>query len=250
MITRDELREYAKIRRLNLGQAEKDYFQNVILFILYLHYGKSLVFKGGTALNKCYGSRRFSEDLDFTSLESFDLGILKRGLKRFRIQFEVESQEYEVGLKIDLKLKGPLYMGARYSLCKLIIDISYREKVILQPIVKTIGRFLEEIPEFDIFVMQEREILAEKVRAILTRARARDIYDLWFLLQRNVPLDLTLVNEKLKYYNLTWDREKLLTAIKRTSSQWETELKATVKPLPKFDTVFIQIENALKMFDT
>ncbi len=50
MIDREELKEYAKRRGLNLGQAEKDYFQNILLFILYQHYGKSLIFKGGIDL--------------------------------------------------------------------------------------------------------------------------------------------------------------------------------------------------------
>lgn len=48
-----------------MGQAEKDYFQEIILFILYREFGRELVFKGGTALTKCYGFDRFSEDLDF-----------------------------------------------------------------------------------------------------------------------------------------------------------------------------------------
>ena len=39
MIGKEELREYARLRGLNLGQAEKDYFQNIILFILYQLYG-------------------------------------------------------------------------------------------------------------------------------------------------------------------------------------------------------------------
>ncbi len=66
MISRKELQEYAQIKKLNLGQAEKEYFQNIVLFILYEQFGKELVFKGGTALSKAYGLERFSEDLDFT----------------------------------------------------------------------------------------------------------------------------------------------------------------------------------------
>jgi predicted nucleotidyltransferase component of viral defense system len=42
MIDRKELEEYAKIRGLNLGQAEKDYLQTIMLFILYQKYGREL----------------------------------------------------------------------------------------------------------------------------------------------------------------------------------------------------------------
>lgn len=31
MITKEELESYARIRNFNLGQAEKDYFQNILL---------------------------------------------------------------------------------------------------------------------------------------------------------------------------------------------------------------------------
>ena len=66
MISKDELKEYAKVKDFNLGQAEKNYFQHLILFGLYKEFGKELVFKGGSALTLCYGYNRFSEDLDFT----------------------------------------------------------------------------------------------------------------------------------------------------------------------------------------
>lgn len=88
MITKEELRDYAKIRNLNLGQAEKDYFQNIILFIIYLEYSKSIIFKGGTAISKCYNSNRFSEDLDFTCENNFNANIIERGLKRFRVDYQ------------------------------------------------------------------------------------------------------------------------------------------------------------------
>ncbi len=237
MIDKEELKEYAKMRGLNLGQAEKDYFQNILLFILYQHYGKSLVFKGGTALSKCYGSPRFSEDLDFTCLDEFNPETIEKGLERFRLEFEMMSRRHRVGMKIILRIKGPLYTGVRYSLCKLVIDVSFREIVILPPVVKTIGRFMEEIPEFDVFVMQEKEILAEKVRAILTRAKARDIYDLWFLLKRNVEFDSKLVEEKLEYYGMKWSMRKFTTAIDIKSEIWESELKPVLKNVPKFSEV-------------
>lgn len=56
MIAKEELENYARMKNFNLGQAEKDYFQNILLFILFQYYGKTLVFKGGTAISKCYGS--------------------------------------------------------------------------------------------------------------------------------------------------------------------------------------------------
>lgn len=86
-------------------------------------------------------------------------------------------------------------------MCKIEVDLSFRENVILEPRIETIGRFLKEIPAFDVVVMREEEILAEKVRAIMTRTRARDVYDTSFLLDRNTKIDMKLIEAKLAYYN-------------------------------------------------
>ena len=115
-----------------------------------------------------------------------------------------------------------------------IIDFSFRENVILPPAIKTIGRFLEEIPSFDVFVMQEKEILAEKIRAILSRKKARDVYDLWFLLSKGVEADEALIEEKFKYYNQSWDIKEFDRRLGDAESIWVTELRHQVRNLPDF----------------
>lgn len=237
MITKKELQEYSKISGLNLGQAEKDYFQNIILFIIYRDYGKNMIFKGGTALKKCYGLNRFSEDLDFTSPVSFEVAKVENGLKRFGIEFEKHEKMNEGSLKITLKIKGPLYIGIRQSLCSIIIDLSFRENVKLSPEIKTIGRFLKEIPSFDVFVMQEKEILAEKIRTIITRSKARDVYDLWFLAKKGISFDISLISEKLRYYDEKWDEQKFAIKIEEKESLWISELSSLIDRVPDFDLV-------------
>jgi len=237
MITKDELGEYAKIRNLNLGQAEKDYFQAILLFILYQDYGKELVFKGGTALNKCFGLDRFSEDLDFTCSGRINHKKIEDGLKRFKIEYECSFREYKDGLKVVLQIKGPLFIGIRNSLCRLSIDVSLREAVMLKPEIKTIGRFLEEIPSFEIMVMQEKEILAEKIMAIVTRSKARDVYDAHFLLKRGAEFDVSLANEKLKYYNKKWSADEFKVKVHAKKGIWESELRPLVGNIPGFNEV-------------
>jgi len=43
-------------------------------------------------------------------------------------------------------------------------------------------------------------MLAEKIRAILTRRRGRDVFDFWFLLSKKVSVDWNLVNKKMAIY--------------------------------------------------
>lgn len=246
MITKQELVEYAKRTSLNIGQAEKDYFQNIILFIIYQAHGKDIVFKGGTALKKCYGIDRFSEDLDFTCSNKINVKPLEDGLKRFKIEYGIKTKEYENGLKVTLQIKGPLYIGIGPSLCNFIIDFSFRENVVLEPEIKTIGRFLEETPAFDVVVMQEKEILAEKIRAISSRTKARDVYDLWFLLKKGVEFDRELVIQKLDYYGQKWSIKEFEDKLDAKKSQWETELEPLLSSVPDFKKVRKEILERLK----
>ena len=238
MITRDELKVYAKLRAIkNVGHAEIDYFQNIILFIISQSYGRDFIFKGGTALSKCFGLPRFSEDLDFTCKEKPNLKYLEDGLKRFKIEYEIEKEEYANGLKIILRINGPLYIGIKNSLCRIIIDISLREPIILEPEIKSLGRFLEEIPSFDIILMQKKEIFAEKIRAIMTRDKARDIYDLWFLIENKVEFDKKLAENKLRYYNKSWNEKDFDRAVNAKKSIWLSELNPILDVIPEFQKV-------------
>ncbi|MGB9758762.1 MAG: nucleotidyl transferase AbiEii/AbiGii toxin family protein [Thermoproteota archaeon] len=91
----------------------------------------------------------------------------------------------------------------------------FKRKVILEPIVKRIGWNHPELPAFDVIVMREEEILAEKVRAIFTRMRARDIYDVFFLIQKGIKPNLELINEKLNYCGLSFSYQDF---VKRLNS--------------------------------
>lgn len=235
MISKDELNEMAKTKNYNLGQAEKSYLQDILLFTLYQEFGPELVFKGGTALSKCYGLDRFSQDLDFTLHSKKDLKpILTSGLQTFLIPYELEEKEYEVEGKIIFRLQGPLYTGNRMTLCRLELDVSLRETILLKPQKKRIGYLTPELPAFWVMVMAPKEIVAEKVRAILTRETARDLYDLHYLLDMKTRVDPQLIEEKLQYYNTEFSLDSLNKALQRRRENWDKELKALVKQVPPF----------------
>ncbi len=60
MLSLKELEDSARLKRLSLINAEKDYLQEVILSSIYSFVGRELVFKGGTCLYKLYKLNRFS----------------------------------------------------------------------------------------------------------------------------------------------------------------------------------------------
>lgn len=234
MIEKEELLKYAQNKKYNLGQAEKDYFQEMILFILYQEYGQELVFKGGTALTKCYGFDRFSEDLDFSAKKEYDFEkTISNGLKRFFIEFEVERKKHKESIDLSYRIKGPLFNGNRNSLCKIEVDISLRDVPLLKASVKKIGLQIEEIPLFQVVVMSEQEILAEKIRAIMTRNKARDLYDVYYLLKKGTKVNKDLINKKIE------DKHKFsITKLKKSILEkkiiYDTELKPLLKQFPSF----------------
>lgn len=233
----DWLKKYALLRGLNVGQAEKDYYQTIILFSLYGIVSKELIFKGGTALSKCYGLNRFSEDLDFTVSEEKDfISIISSTLKDFSIEYIVKEVRTEKPhKKYKLKIKGPLYTGSDKTLCSITLDFSFRESVLLEPNIVTIGHHLDVIPSFDVYVMAETEIFAEKVRALFARDSARDLYDLAFLVKKGVTPDYKIINKKLEWSRIVFDKKIFLSRCNSLKSIWQSELRSLVKNVPSFE---------------
>lgn len=104
-----------------------------------------------------------------------------------------------------------------------------------------------EVLPFFVIVMNKDEILAEKVRTVITRNRARDIYDLWFLLQGGAGIDLKLINAKLSYYKKEFDKEVFMEQLRTKEGYWEPELKSLViGRLPGFDVVYKDVKKMLR----
>ena len=229
MLNYKEINDIARLKRISLINAEKDYLQDLILFSLYSIVGKELVFKGGTALYKIYKLNRFSEDLDFTINGKLDIRkISKRiisDLELLNIKGKIkEIKEFRNEINVRFLFNGPLYKGSKETQCFIPLNISMKEQILLEPKRERIISLYKEIPGFELFVMQEKEILAEKARAIFTRMKPRDIYDLHFLL-RNSEFDILLVNKKLALYGLKFSIKEFKERIEKMKGLWEVDLR-------------------------
>jgi len=240
----DELKEYSLKRGLNLGQAEKDYYQNIILFSIYGKFARELVFKGGTAIAKCYGINRFSEDLDFTVTKKIDvINEIIDGLNNFGIKNHVKEREKtEKTEKYKIKIEGPLYKESEKTLCSVTLDLSLREMILLDPKIVTIGHHMDIIPTFDVYVMAEEEIFAEKIRAIMTRESARDLYDINFLIKKGINTDKKIINRKLELVNMKFEKNEFMKKCKQLKEIWNSELRSLIKNVPDFKTNLNEIK--------
>jgi len=251
MLTYEEIENIARLKRLPLANAEKDYLQNLILFSIYSLAGKELVFKGGTCLYKIYKLDRFSEDLDFTA-EKLDIKKIANkiisDLSLLNIKGKIkEIKEYRNEINIRLLFNGPLYKGSKETQCFVPLNISMKEQVLLEPRKEFIVSLYKEIPNFEVFAMHEEEILAEKIRAIFTRQKPRDVYDLYFLLEKNVDFNLDLINKKLSLYNLKFNTTEFKNRIEKMKGFWQSDLKNLIIREIEFETVKKKIFQKLKI---
>ena len=248
MISKETLVKIAKVEGLRPYQEEKKYIQMLILKSI--SNSTHLVFKGGTALFLLYGLNRFSEDLDFTAVSDLDfpklLKDISSSLQLMNIRNETKEFDSISGFSGRIKAYGPLNSNER-DVCFVKIDISTREKISLKADLKEINSNFPDLLPFSVQVMNEAEILAEKIRAVITRNQARDMYDLYFLLKKGVKFDISLSNRKLEYYRLRFSTKLLEENLEKKKDIWKPELNPIlIGKIPNFEDVRSFVKNKIK----
>ena len=249
MIRKEDLNTYGRQLNYNMGQVEKDFLQHLVLKYLYESTTTEFVFKGGTALQKCYGLQRFSEDLDFTfqGKKNNIPEIIEKINQKLNLLYESTylkpKQRRKIGNseKFIFKIKGPSFSGNVLTYVSLRLDISLREHVLVGPVSKIITPIYPMIPSYSVFLMSEEELLAEKIRAIISRNNARDVYDLWYLLQKKIKLNKDFVRQKLDYQKKTYSKKLILGKIEQKRNIWDRELRQLIINFPDFQSVIDEI---------
>lgn len=141
-------------------------------------------------MQKTFGLNRFSTDLDFTSTNNRAEKIVRevaKDITTFGFPSEVSGiEKKEIGKTMKLKIKGPIYEGSEKTITVLRAEISLRKDLLLSPVTKEVIPVYSDLRPYYVLVMDLKEILAEKVKAIMWRAHPRDLYDLWFLLRKGL----------------------------------------------------------------
>lgn len=252
-------------RRIPESVLERDYC--LAWFLVGLsqsRLGRLLIFKGGTALKRCYfGDYRFSEDLDFTLARPAEFAEIREGLEEvfehigqasgIRFAFEREDRESHANsYTFYLSYQGPL---PNPNTVKVDITIS---EVLCFPVEQR--PVLRAYPEFDdlpddrlVAVYCLNEIATEKVVALSDQARnePRDLYDLWFLtVEAGVDLSqlVTAIAEKLRFRNkdIAGLEDRILQKEQRLKSLWTGRLGHQIEALPEFDEVFRAVRRELR----
>lgn len=163
----------------------REYLQQLFLSAFYQRpETDQIYFKGGTALRIIHNSPRFSEDLDFSSslnqaltIEQAILGTLET-LERGNIHPDIrESKNTSGGYLAIISFKSSKYP------ISIQMDISLRKREATGEAVTVVSEYL---PAYTIISLQKEQFIDEKIQALLTRKKARDFYDLYFILRANL----------------------------------------------------------------
>lgn len=248
MIDKETLVKMSKVYHLRPWQQEKHYLQAVVLTAL---AEQPVVFKGGTYLWFFHGLDRFSEDLDFTYVGTPREGLPKEiseTLKFFGIENTLKIIESgERSLSFRLSAKGPLTTSTK-DVCQVYVEASLREPVLKPTLPLKIDFDAYKLPVKIVRGMALEEVAAEKVRAIMTRDKARDVYDLAFLVKtKNVKVELAVINKKLAYYQLAFSNDAFKEKLNEKEDYWKSELQSMVfGELPDFRAA---VQSILARFD-
>jgi predicted nucleotidyltransferase component of viral defense system len=200
MISALDIRERATEWGMSPDVVEKDYVLGWLLAGIGADpvLGGSFVFKGGTCLKKChFETYRFSEDLDFTLLDGAPAdpesltAAFARVARRLedvvglelppdRFRFEVyENPRGRPSIEGRVYYRGPLPRAAG-NLPRIKLDLTADEIMVRPSVLLPVAH-----PYPDAGIMTGArvrcysydELFGEKLRALVERARPRDLYD-------------------------------------------------------------------------
>ena len=243
MISIEELNQVKIKRKTNLYYEEKEYLQYIFLSAI-SKYPDNFVFKGGTCLRICFEHERASEDLDFNTNLNVDKikVVVEECLKEFKllnINCKIYSEKvFEGNMRIEIRFEGPLFAGKLSSTNTLKID--FNKGKVKHKIVKVVQRLFSDVPQFTIVVLGEKEIFAEKIRALISRGEPKDLYDVWMLLNEKIELDKELVLSKLKEEKIDFAKLKI-----PSKEEYTTALKNLVNILPPYEQVRKEVNELL-----
>ncbi len=248
-MNREELKKYIGVTAFSLGHVEKDYFQHIVLNTLSRRWGSYLVFKGGTALQKIGLLSRFSEDLDFTEDKEISIDIIAENVVRAieSYNFPVETDnltDTEMTAGFRVKIRGPLYRNNR-GICTIRVEISRREEVLMDPEVQEINPPYKDVLPYVVRVMDRDEIVAEKIRAVMTRDKVRDLYDLYMLIEHGASLDRDMVEKKLKFYHLSLDPSVVSDRCEELAKRWDKDLSSLMENVPPKENALARVKSEI-----
>ncbi len=214
--------------------ALKEIFQEIALLGLWRSkFFEQAAFYGGTALRILYGLDRFSEDVDFTllqtnktfSLEKYNNAIISE-LDSFGFDVKMETKNKNIDTKIESAfikantIKQLLTIGVPNRITQHIHRMK-TIKIKMEVDTDPPGNFSTEVKKlwlpipYTVLTLTQEDLFAGKIHALLyrqwqKRIKGRDWYDYYWYVSRDIPVNLSHLETRLVKSGY-WSPTKTLT---------------------------------------
>ncbi len=218
--------------------------QNLIKEAIHLHLLSALseagvlrhvVFQGGTALRLCYGSERYSEDLDFVcgkagayidtiEFEKLVGSALETTKKSLHRQFDINPDEillkqppFPMAIRSDSakvaawQISVPVASLRHLPKSRIKIEFANVPSYDSGPDVAKAVPGLVQMEDVILTVESTSEILADKAVALTARQalKYRDVWDVWYLTNKlNARIERDMVANKFRDYGTSGVKTK------------------------------------------
>ncbi len=240
MIKQSELAARARTLRLQGSHALHDYILNHVLASIATGMPE-LVFRGGTALARVYWpDYRISEDLDFivgarpVGLTEKLEKVIDRAATKMRMMLELQTIHQREGWHRWLVVSGA---------GRLQIDVNAGERAYLDVVTRPLTLPYSDLAEESrsIAVVDLHEILANKFFMLTDRDEPRDLFDLWWGLEREGVSFKEIARAHRAKYGHGPD-PSARARVHRLERLWNDRLAHQIGDLPPFGVVVAGVE--------
>jgi predicted nucleotidyltransferase component of viral defense system len=118
----------------------------------------------------------------------------------------------------------------------VLVDVSLREESVATR-RELVTAIYDDGRPFVAIVLTPEHLFAEKMRALLVRAKPRDLYDLWLMSRQGWRLDRNILSQKLALYDLKYTTERLTETVARVAADWERDMRPLLPQYIPFEDV-------------
>ena len=138
---------------------------------------------------------------------------------------------------IGLIFKGGTCLRIAYSSQRYSEDLDFNSNLDEDEAYKTLETAVKELEYFGIRAQ------------IRNKRMARDLYDLWFLLERGVKSDIELINSKLALYDKSYSSEEMSERIVQLEKGWSKDLIPLLSVVVPYDAVAKRVVDGLVLLE-
>lgn len=228
----EQWQQHAKWQTLT--QVEQDLIISRALVDLYNnpHVQESLIFRGGTALNKLFlnPAARYSEDIDLVQKNPVPIGQTIDTIKDI-LRSWLGKPKWKItqrGAKLIYR-----YQAINNLPAKLKIEINTTEHFNVLPLkiekFNVQSEWLNEATKISTYEIDE--LIATKLRALYQRRKGRDLFDLWFVIKQgliNIDHVLEIFTKYCANSNIHISRDVFMQnmALKKHHPDFRSDMKA------------------------